>query len=205
MTSPSLRLLARIAPLLAAAATACGGDTTVPVGNTGRGDGGSAGSGSTTGGASGRAPHGGQAGASAGGTTGVGGSAGTGTAGTTSAGTGGTTAGTGGTTTGTGGTTTGTGGTSTGDSGAGGASNRCKVLSGCGDVCYERVDGEVCLALSGHQEEVFARLGCTGQTWGSQSTTPTSCCYLIGECGVGRPITVDGIGIVAGLVRGEGW
>ena len=202
MTSPSLRLLARIAPLVAVAVTACGGETVAPVGNTGSGDGGSAGSGSTTGGASGRAPQGGQAGASAGGTTGLGlgGSAGTGTAGTTSAGTGGATI------TGTGGTTTiGSGGTSTGDSGAGGASDRCKVLSGCGDVCYERVDAETCLKLADQQAEVFARLGCTGQTWGSGSTTPTSCCYLMGQCGVGRPITIDGIGVVAGLVRGEGW
>lgn len=77
---------------------------------------------------------------------------------------------------------------------------------GCGNVCYDRVDGEVCLSQSGGSQPILDRLACTGaQIWSSEVVTDATCCYLMGQCGVGRPITVGGSSRVAMLLRGSVW
>jgi hypothetical protein len=192
MDRPATRLLARLAPLVSAAVLgACGGQTNDGVGEITNGGGGASGSTAGTGGSN--AGTGGSNAGTGGSTAGTGGS---------TAGTGGSSAGTGGSTAGTGGSTAGTGGSTAGAAGAGGA---CVVPNGCGDVCYARAVGETCLPYTGNVDPaLFDRLGCTGDVWTSSEPTADTCCYLMGQCGVGRPITIAGVAVTATLLVGEG-
>jgi hypothetical protein len=185
------RLLARLAPLLSAAAIgACGGETVEGAGGSAAGTGGTAGAGGSAAGTGGTAGAGGSAAGTGGTRAGAGGSV-AGTGGT--AGAGGSAAGTGGPA-GAGGSAAGAGGTA----GAGGA-NECVPTGGCEDVCYDRAAaGEACLDGNGDKEALTERLGCTGQVWTSSEPSPVACCYLMGFCGVGRPITRGPLGVPGG-------
>jgi hypothetical protein len=202
-SSAASRLLARLVPILSLSTAgctllgACGGETVDGVGETG---GSTAGAGGSTAGAGGSVAGAGGSTAGAGGSTaGAGGSM---------AGAGGSTAGAGGSMAGTGGSTAGAGGSMAGAGGSAagaGGSSECVPSGGCEDVCYDRAVDEVCLESFGNTDALTARLGCTGQVWGASQPSDAACCYLVGQCGVGRPITLGGLALTAVLVPTADW
>jgi hypothetical protein len=195
-SSAASRLLARLVPILSLSTAgctllgACGGETVDGVGETG---------GSTAGAGGSVAGAGGSTAGAGGSTAGAGGSM---------AGAGGSTAGAGGSMAGTGGSTAGAGGSMAGAGGSAagaGGSSECVPSGGCEDVCYDRAVDEVCLESFGNTDALTARLGCTGQVWGASQPSDAACCYLVGQCGVGRPITLGGLALTAVLVPTADW
>lgn len=116
---------------------------------------------------------------------------------------------------GTSGTTIGPGGSSAGGGpiGAAGSAGRapgtglpaCEQNPFCPPRCYPATADEACLPITS-ASLIHERLGCTVQLLAEAPSRASECCYSTGECaGVGRPLIVAGLALIASLSRTPSW